>query len=76
MESLEGTYEQFTQHGAGSSFSFFTIIIYIAAMSAAGYLAWSKTSTKSTGVRVAIISGAVLGAWLLIYLLRALTINL
>jgi len=76
MESLEGTYEQFTQHGAGSSFSFFTILIYLLGMVGAGYLAWVKTAGKSNAVRAGIVTGAVFGAWLLIYLLRALTINL
>ena len=68
--------EHFTQHGSGTSFSFFTILVYLLAMAVAGYFAWKYTMTEASSTKkYGIIAGAVVGAWLLIYILRAMTIN-
>ena len=70
--------EAYTQYG-GASYSLFNILLYVVAMAAAGYFAWKYTKNNnidSTMKIVLYVAGAVLGAWLLVFLLRALTINL
>lgn len=75
MDSLGLDTEHYTQHG-GSSFSFFTILIYLVAMGVAGYFAWKYVQNETNPTKkYGLLAGAVVGAWLVIYILRALTIN-
>ena len=69
--------EAFTQYG-GASYSLFNILLYLVAMGAAGYFAWQYTQKNAIDSYVKIglyIGGAVVGAWLLVFILRSLTIN-
>lgn len=69
--------ESFTQHGGASSLSFFTLLVYALAMGIAGYFAWKYVANEESALKkYGIVAGSVVGAWLAIFLLRALTFNL